>query len=86
MTDLLAAERAFWAEHREALTQEHPGKFLLIKGSGIHGVFDSHDDGVDAGIDLFGRGPFWVCDIANPEPDTLVIPALAVGVPLVART
>ncbi len=85
MTHLLAVEKAFWEERREDLTREHAGKFLLIKGPEVHGVFDSHDAGVTAGIAMFGRGPFWVCNVDNPDPDVLVIPALALGVPLVAR-
>ena len=86
MTDPLAAEKAFWAEHRVELSQENPGKFLLIKGSAVHGAFDTRDEAVDTGIELFGRGPFWACDVENPDPDTLIVPTLAVGVPLVART
>lgn len=85
MADLLAVEKAFWEERREDLAREHPGKFLLIKGAKVHGVFDSHDAGVTAGVAKFGRGPFWVCNVDNPDPDTLVIPALAAGVPLVAH-
>jgi len=85
MADLLAVEKAFWAEHREDLAREHQGKFLLIKGAEVHGVFDSHDEGVIAGVAKFGRGPFWVCNVDKPEPDVLVIPVLALGMPLVAN-
>ena len=88
MTDLavdpVAIERAFWQERRETLAKGRAGKFLLIKGEAVHGVYDTYDSAVDAGIQLFGRGPFWVCSVDQPEPDPLVVPVLALGVPLVA--
>lgn len=83
MNDPLSVEKSFWSENQEQFSREYAGMFLLIKGTEIHGVFDSHDAGVTAGVEMFGRGPFWVCSVNKPEPDPLVIPALFVGVPLV---
>ena len=84
LADPVAVEKAFWSEHHAELSEGRAGKFLLIKGEGVHGVYETYDAAVDGGIALFGRGPFWVCDVNKPEPDPLVIPVLALGVPLVA--
>lgn len=86
MADLLATENAYLKVNRETLASQYPGKYVLIMGEEVHGAFETHDLGVDAGIRLFGRGPFLVRSVLDPEPDTLVIPALAVGVPLVANS
>ena len=31
---------------------------MVIRGPEVHGAFDTYDDGVEAGVRLFGRGPF----------------------------
>ena len=86
MHELLATERAYLKKNLETLAELYPGQYLLIKGEEVYGAFETHDSGVDVGIKLFGRGPFLVRSVANPEPEPMTIPALAVGVPLVTRS
>ena len=85
MTELLAKERAFLKENAEELVAKHSGRYLLIKGESVYGAYETHDQGVDAGIRCFGRGPFLVRSVADPDPEPLTIPALALGVPLAAN-
>lgn len=84
MPELLTTERAYLKNNLDSLARQYPGRYLLIKGEEVYGAFETHDLGVDAGIKLFGRGPFLVRSVSDPEPDPLVIPALVVGVPLVS--
>ena len=84
MSELLATERAYLRNNLESLAAEYPGRYLLIKGKQVYGAYEEHDQAVDVGIKLFGRGPFLVRSVTDPEPEPLVIPALVVGVPLVA--
>ena len=85
--DPLAVEKQYLKEHIEELAREYPGKYLLIKGEAVHGGFETHDAAVDAGVERFGRGPFLVRSVLHPDDaETVNIPALAVGVPLVASS
>ena len=85
MTELLAKERAFLKGNVEGLAAKYPGRYLLIKGERVYGAYETHDQGVDAGIRCFGRGPFLVRSVADPDPEPLTIPALALGLPLTAN-
>lgn len=85
--DPLAVEKQYLKEHIEELARGYPGKYLLIKGAAVHGGFETHDAAVDAGVERFGRGPFLVRSVLHPDDaETVNIPALAVGVPLVASS
>lgn len=85
MAELLAAERAFLKRNIADLAERYPGRYLLIKGEEVHGAFETYDAGIDAGVRAFGSGPFLVRSVADPEPETLMIPTLTVGVPLVSK-
>ena len=85
--DPLAVEKRYLKEHIDELTRDHPGKYLLVKGEAVHGGFETHDAAVDAGVEQFGRGPFLVRSVLHPDDaESVNIPALAVGVPLVASS
>lgn len=86
MPELLATERAFLKENIETLAHDYPGRYLLIKGENVHGAFETCELAVEAGIKLFGRGPFLARSVTDPDPDPVTIPVLAAGVPLVSDT
>lgn len=87
MVDPLATEKAYLKAHLEELTHAYPEKYLLLKGERAFGSFETYGEGVEAGVRLFGRGPFLVRSITAPDDgEAPSIPALAVGVPLVADT
>ncbi len=87
MADPLAKEKAFLQQNQAALAEQHPGKYLLIKGERVYGAFETYDQGVSAGVREFGAGPFLVRSVLQPEdPEAPSIPALSVGVPFVAYT
>ncbi len=82
MTDLLATEKTYLADHQSELVQKHPGKFLLIKGKAVHGAFQTYEQGVIEGTARFGAGPFLVRNVsATSDPEAPNIPALSIGLP-----
>ena len=86
MGDPLATEKVFLRENQEALSAQHPGKYLLIKGAEVHGAFETYDQGVTVGVEKFGSGPFLVRSVQQPQDsEAPSIPALSIGVPLVAH-
>ena len=87
MTDPLAKEKNFLQENLAILAERHPGKYLLIKGEKVYGAFETYEQGVSAGVQQFGAGPFLVRSVLEPsDTEAPSIPALSVGVPFVAYT
>lgn len=54
MSARLAIETATYEAHKERLLAEHRGKFVLIHGSEIVGLYDSQRDALVAGYGKFG--------------------------------
>ena len=87
MTDPLAKEKTYLKENQAELAIQHPGKYLLIKDDEVHGAFETYEQGVSGGAGLFGAGPFLVRSVLRPDDsEAPSIPALSVGVPLVAHS
>lgn len=82
MEGLLSKEREFFTKNLNTLRTTYPGRYLLIKGEKVHGAYETHEIGVDIGIRLFGRGPFLVQSVAEPEVESLTVPVLSLGIPL----
>lgn len=80
--EVLTAELEYYEKHRESLARDHPGRFLLIHGSELHGSFDTLDAALEAGFDKFGSEPF-LARGAGEDALELIVPALTFGVPLV---
>jgi len=77
---LLAIEKNFLIKHQEELAKVYPGKYLVIRGEGVVSACDSYEEGVLAGKELCGEGPFLVRSVHRPEEEeTLTIPVLALG-------
>ena len=54
---LLAEEQKYLLANIDALRTRYPDRYLVIKGSKVHGNFANHDEAVDFGIARFGKGP-----------------------------
>ena len=86
MAELLAREKAYLKENQASLAGKYPGKFLLIKEETIHGAFETYEQGVFMGTEMLGAGPFLVRSVLQPDDlEAPSIPALSVGIPLVAN-
>lgn len=85
--DPLIREKEFLRENQKELSDQFPGKYLLIRGEEVVGGFETHEKGVSEGAKLFGAGPFLVRSVLKPDDmKSPNIPALSAGVPFVART
>lgn len=67
MAQVLAKERETFERHREELLAEHEGKYVLIRGDQVYGIFDTEMDAVRAGFQRFGRVPMFVKEIERVE-------------------
>lgn len=63
----LARELATYETHREELVASHDGKFVLIHGDEIAGVWDTYQDAIEAGYQRFKLDPFLVKQIQVVE-------------------
>ena len=83
MSKTLTAERAYLKKNQERLRRRYPGKFLLIKGSRVHGAYDTREAGVLAGVRRFPDArAFLVRSVDQPEDPVVSNPALSLGIPL----
>jgi hypothetical protein len=63
----LAAELRTFAHHRDELLGRAKGKFVLIKGDAIVGVFENRTDALSRGYREFGNNPFLVKQVTEIE-------------------
>ena len=68
---------------RESLASDHPGRFLLIHDSVLHGNFDTLDGTLVAGFSKFGSKPPLVPRVGEAAIERSA-PALMIGMHLVA--
>jgi hypothetical protein len=74
----LETEKAFWDTVREELLKHSNGKFALIIGSELLGVFDRPETAYAKGIELRGNVPMLIKPITEQEKIE-TIPAMALG-------
>ncbi len=77
--DTLDLELGTYDAKREELLASAEGKFVLIKGEEMAGVYDSQEDAVRQGYGQFGNVPFLVKQVLRvDEPYRFVSRLLAV--------
>ncbi|HUP61674.1 MAG TPA: hypothetical protein VNA69_14785 [Thermoanaerobaculia bacterium] len=67
----LETELRYFDEHRSELLREAAGKFALVKGEKLIGVFDSETAAIRHGYETLGNVPFLVKQVA--EVDTVSV-------------
>lgn len=73
MPQILDLELDTYQRHRNELLGKAEGKFVLIHGDRILGIFDSRNDAIRQGYQSVGNVPFLVKQIVKVEiPQTLV--------------
>ena len=85
VAQLPVSEGVISNESRESLASDHPGRFLLIHDSVLHGNFDTLDGTLVAGFSKFGSKPLLV-PRAGEDPIERSAPALMIGMHLVAES
>ncbi|MBI4323666.1 MAG: hypothetical protein HY674_00205 [Chloroflexi bacterium] len=76
--EVLAQELEFFAENKADWMKIHPGKFVLVKGRELLGVFDTAESALTEGARQFGAESFLVRQVIAGE-ENIYIPALALG-------
>lgn len=74
----LEVETKFFADNLPDLLKAHEGKFALIKGERLAGVFDTAEAAFESGVAQFGNVPILIKRIA-PEERIDRVPALLCG-------
>lgn len=63
----LKTELETFAQSRDRLVRESEGKFVVIHGTDVAGVWDTYPDALSAGYQKFGLRPFLVKQIERFE-------------------
>jgi hypothetical protein len=74
----LERELATFQAHFNEWLQVHPGKFALVVGEELIGVFDTPKKAYEAGIQRFGNVPMLIRQL-RPDDETTFLPALTLG-------
>ena len=67
MADILESELKAFEQHKSELIGSSKGKFALVKGNTVVGVFDAEMDAIRQGYERFGNVPFLVKQIVEVE-------------------
>jgi hypothetical protein len=76
--EALEQELKFFADNKAKWVENHPGKFVLVKGQELMGVFDQAEAALAEGARQFGAESFLVRQV-NASEEPIYIPALALG-------
>jgi len=68
MPDPLTTELETFNAKRQELLKDNQGKFAVIYGTELIGVFVSYEDALKAGLAKAGANPFLVKQISETEP------------------
>ena len=67
MAQVLDTELETYAKNRDQLIGTSEGKFVLIRGDQVIGVYDSKMDAIAQGCQKFGNVPFLVKQVVKVE-------------------
>jgi hypothetical protein len=76
---MLEKERKYFETHRAEWLQQHAGKFVLVKGEELIGVFNTQQEALIEGARRFGMESFLVRQVEESE-QLIYIPALTLGI------
>ena len=76
---MLQIETDFYETQLEDLLSKYEGKFALVKGEEIIGIFDSEGEAYTGGLSKVGNQPFLIRRISNLEEQTVTLPAFVLG-------
>ena len=76
---MLETERQYFAQNHTELIAKHLGKFVVIKGEELVGVFNTIEEALSEGARQFQLQPFLVREVTIKGPQDINIPALTLG-------
>jgi len=77
---MLDKERKLYKKKHSELVKTSLGKFVLIKGEELIGVFNTIEEAISEGARRFGLQSFLVREIKHEIETTVNIPALSLGI------
>ncbi len=77
---MLDTERKFLEENRDRLLKEYGGKFLVIKGEDISGVYETIDEALQGAAAQFGLESVLIRRASDVQQMELSAPALTLGI------
>ena len=77
---MLEEERQYFSEDLAELTDQHLGKFVVIKDGELIGAFNTIEEALAEGAGRFGLRPFLVRQVTATEEKEIDIPALTLGI------
>ncbi len=75
---MLDQERKYFEIHREEWDSLYHGKFALVKGENLIGIFEKAEEALAEGARLYGKESFLVRQMEESE-QLVYIPALTLG-------
>jgi len=76
--ETLSEEYAYFNEIRKELINNNEGKYALIKGRNLVGIYDTDMDAYQVGVMQYGNNPFLIVKIFQ-ENEIFWIPTLELG-------
>lgn len=64
----LEDEQAFYRAHRAEFVRAFLGRWVLIKGQALIGVFPTDASALEEAVARFGTGPYLIKRVLDPEP------------------
>lgn len=74
----LEIELKFFEQHRKEWLEHHAGKYALVKGEELRGVYDTQEAAYAEGVATFGIEPFLIKQVL-PEDEVHHLPAYHLG-------
>jgi hypothetical protein len=75
---MLEKELAFYEKNLENWLSIYPGKFVLVKGEELVGVYDTNEQALITGASLFGLASYLIRRVEKSKED-IKLPALTLG-------
>lgn len=76
--DVLINEYKYYQSIKSRLLKESEGKYALIKGNELLGLFDTDIDAYQVGVSKFGNDPFLIIKVSSEE-EKYWMPTLELG-------
>lgn len=67
MSDVLSTEIETYQAHKSKLLENNFGRYVLIKGESIVGIFDTEGEAIQQGYNEFGEVAYLVKKIARSD-------------------
>jgi len=66
-SECLTTELATYLRHKDELVRESEGKYVVVHGDEVVGVWDTYEDALRAGYEKVGLEPFLVKQVRSIE-------------------